>query len=191
MLWKPRRAGATSSFVLLHTMEFARSRWKTTDQEFRQCCKKRFSSLFSRPSHKERGWVWQSWRVGLRSLAASWTGRVPCGMGAARGSTSRCRWKKQKTGKQEKANDENHFDRGRRTCGEIRAAEGAGGQISDRGSGFCRSGARGVASRTARPGAAGRRAAGAGWTLVSAVDARAGKRSASADGFGPGHGENG
>src|SRR5260370_10833024 len=73
----------------------------------------------------------------------------------------------------------------------MRAAKSAGGEIPDRGGGLGGSGARSAFSRTAGPGAAGRRAAGAGWTLVFALDARAGKRSDGADSLSAGHGENG
>src|SRR5260370_36656515 len=73
----------------------------------------------------------------------------------------------------------------------MRAAKSAGGEIPDRGGGLGGSGARSAFSRTAGPGAAGRRDAGAGWTLVFALDARAGKRSAGADSLSAGHRENG
>src|SRR6476646_8677113 len=104
------------------------------------------------------------------------------------GNTSRLAHGKKKQGK---GHDENHIDCGRRAGREIRAAAGAGRKISNRGGGFGGSGDGGTATGAAGSGAAGRGAAGPGWTVVSAVDARTGKRDSRADGFGAGHGKDG
>src|SRR2546425_7187452 len=89
----------------------------------------------------------------------------------------------------EKIRDEDHLDCGRRTGGEIRAAAGAGGQVSDRGGGFGGGRAGSASSRATGPGAAGRRSAWTGRGVILEMDARAGERSAGIDGFGAGYGE--
>src|SRR5216683_410172 len=78
-------------------MGFVSSRWKTMGREFRQRCEKRSFSLFSRQSRREQDWGWRLWRGAWPNSAGQWIGRARCGREAARDSTSRCRWGKQRS----------------------------------------------------------------------------------------------
>src|SRR5260370_3876413 len=117
-------------------------------------------------------------------------GSVP--LAAEKGRDLRWRWSgRGRLGRGKKETNENDIDRGRRAGRALRVAEGTRGQVPHRGSRFRGGGARGAASRASGPGSARLGFAGRERPRIFAMDARAGKRSAGADSFGAGHGENG